>query len=94
MGALQLCSVPVCTCRTKEEKTTVDDGNSKLSLELPGLPVSKVHVDYTVKSGVERLHRVLPEEAEKLQKTPFAVIQVHLYQMVLLSPPLPGSDSS
>ncbi|KAK9806032.1 hypothetical protein WJX73_007367 [Symbiochloris irregularis] len=39
-------------------------------------PVSRVHVDYTLKSGVERLHMLLPDEADKLQRTPFAVIQV------------------
>ena len=41
-----------------------------------GQPVSRVHVDYTVKSGPERLQAVLPNEAEQLMKTPFAVIQV------------------
>ncbi|KAL3161264.1 hypothetical protein ABBQ38_009625 [Trebouxia sp. C0009 RCD-2024] len=41
-----------------------------------GKPVSRVHVDYTVKSGPERLQAVLPDEAERLMKTPFAVIQV------------------
>lgn len=41
-----------------------------------GEPVSRVHVDYTVKSGPERLQAVLPDEAERLMKTPFAVIQV------------------
>lgn len=39
-------------------------------------PVPRVHVDYTLKSGVERLQALLPDEAEKLQRTPFAVIQV------------------
>ncbi len=43
-----------------------------------GQPVSRVHVDYTVKSGPERLQAVLPNEAEKLMKTPFAVIQVSM----------------
>ncbi len=37
-----------------------------------------MHVDYTVKSGPERLQAVLPDEAERLMKTPFAVIQVSL----------------
>ena len=45
-----------------------------------GQPVPRAHVDYTVKSGPERLHALLPaEEASKLQKTPFAVIQVCPY---------------
>lgn len=44
--------------------------------DAPGQPVSRVHVDYTVKSGPERLQAVLPDEADKLMKTPFAVIQV------------------
>ena len=36
-----------------------------------------VHVDYTTKSGAERLDALLPkEEAERLKKTPFAAIQV------------------
>ena len=44
--------------------------------DAPNQPVSRVHVDYTVKSGPERLQAVLPDEAERLMKTPFAVIQV------------------
>ena len=44
--------------------------------DAPNQPVSRVHVDYTVKSGPERLQAVLPDEAHKLMKTPFAVIQV------------------
>ena len=39
-------------------------------------PVVRAHVDYTIKSGRERLHALLPDEAEKLQQTPYAVIQV------------------
>ena len=35
-----------------------------------------VHVDYTAKGGPLRLATLLPQEAEKLQRTPFAVIQV------------------
>jgi len=35
-----------------------------------------VHVDYTPKGAPLRLHSVLPDEAEELKKTPFAVIQV------------------
>ena len=38
-------------------------------------PVSRVHVDFTVQSGPVRLKSVLPEEAERLLKTPFAVVQ-------------------
>ena len=35
-----------------------------------------VHVDYTTKSGFERLDALVPkEEAERLKKTPFAAIQ-------------------
>ena len=42
-----------------------------------GQPVPKVHVDYTTKSGFERLDALVPkEEAERLKKTPFAAIQV------------------
>ena len=36
-----------------------------------------VHVDYTTKSGAERLDALVPkEEAERLKRTPFAAIQV------------------
>lgn len=44
-----------------------------------GQPVVRAHVDYTLKSGKERLHVLLPDEAEKLQKTPYAVIQVPIF---------------
>lgn len=57
-------------CRSDEEK------KHELELEQRGQPVARVHVDYTTRSGVERLHMLLPDEAEKLQQTPFAVIQV------------------
>ena len=44
-----------------------------------GQPVARVHVDYTVKSGPERLQALLSaEEVAELQKTPFAIIQVSL----------------
>lgn len=36
----------------------------------------QAHVDYTLNSGPGRLREVLPEEAESLQNTPYAVIQV------------------
>lgn len=41
-----------------------------------GKPVPRAHVDYTLPSGPGRLKELLPEEAESLQKTPYAVIQV------------------
>ncbi|CAL8463770.1 g3304 [Coccomyxa elongata] len=42
-----------------------------------GQPVPMVHVDYTTKSGFERLDALLPqEEADRLKKTPFAAVQV------------------
>ena len=48
-----------------------------------GQPVARVHVDYTVKSGPERLQALLPvEEVAQLQKTPFAIIQVSLVPIV------------
>lgn len=50
-----------------------------------GQPVSRVHVDYTVKSGPERLQAVLPNEAERLMKTPFAVIQARCVAQLNLS---------
>lgn len=39
-----------------------------------------VHVDYTVLGGLQRLSTILPDDAEQLKKTPFAVIQVILSQ--------------
>lgn len=42
----------------------------------PGAPVPRTHVDYTEKSGVERLNALLPDEADELRQTPFAVVQV------------------
>ena len=39
-------------------------------------PVPLVHVDYTTTSGVQRLDALLPEEADRLRETPFAVVQV------------------
>jgi hypothetical protein len=40
-------------------------------------PVPRVHVDYTTESGYKRLDELMPkEEADRLRKTPFAVIQV------------------
>ena len=41
-------------------------------------PVARAHVDYTTQSGINRLHALLPEEADKLQQTPFAVVQASL----------------
>ena len=36
-----------------------------------------IHVDYTTRSGAERLDALVPkEEAQRLKKTPFAAIQV------------------
>ena len=36
-----------------------------------------VHVDYTTKSGAERLDALVPkEEAQRLKRTPFAAVQV------------------
>ena len=55
------------------------EGRQK-DVEEKGQPVSRVHVDYTVKSGPERLQAVLPDEAERLMKTPFAVLQVKMSQ--------------
>ncbi|KAK9807623.1 hypothetical protein WJX72_004557 [[Myrmecia] bisecta] len=48
----------------------------KSDSSMRGMPVARVHVDYTVKSGPERLQALLPDEADQLTKTPFAVIQV------------------
>ena len=45
-----------------------------------GLPVVRAHVDYTLRSGQERLKALLPDEWEKLQKTPYGIIQVLVAQ--------------
>lgn len=39
--------------------------------------VGMAHVDYTANSGIDRLDALLPDEAEKLRETPFAVVQVN-----------------
>lgn len=48
-----------------------------------GKPVPRAHVDYTLTSGPGRLKELLPEEAETLQKTPYAVIQVQWHGLSL-----------
>lgn len=64
----------LCICRSKQ----LGDPSSRT-------PVSRVHVDYNATSGVQRLHAVMPNEAEELSKTPFAVIQVsHLPRVNLV----------
>ena len=50
-----------------------------------GKPVPFVHVDYSTKSGYERLEALVPkEEAERLRKTPFAAIQVSTMKLFTL----------
>ncbi len=61
-------------CRPQLTNT---DENGKPKPIARGLPVVRAHVDYTLNSGRERLKVLLPDEWEKLQKTPYAVIQVH-----------------
>ncbi|KAL3161936.1 hypothetical protein ABBQ38_009018 [Trebouxia sp. C0009 RCD-2024] len=41
-----------------------------------GKPVARVHVDYTAGSARDKLTALLPEEAEKLMKRPWAIVQV------------------
>lgn len=53
-----------------------------------GKPVPRAHVDYTLTSGPSRLKELLPEEAESLQKTPYAVIQVQWHGPSLTGSPL------
>lgn len=38
-------------------------------------PATGLHVDFTLEAGPELLAQALPGEAEKLSKTPFAIIQ-------------------
>ncbi len=51
-----------------------------------GKPVPRAHVDYTLTSGPGRLKELLPEEAESLKKTPYAVIQVQWHGLSLKEP--------
>ena len=51
-----------------------------------GKPVPQAHVDYTLTSGPGRLKELLPEEAETLQMTPYAVIQVQWHGPSLVDP--------
>ena len=46
-------------------------------------PVVRAHVDYTEASDANRLKEVLPEEAERLRKTPYTVIQVGIFTYIL-----------
>ena len=51
--------------------------NRQEGVEKHGEPVPLIHVDYTTRSGAERLDALVPkEEAQRLKKTPFAAIQV------------------
>ena len=43
---------------------------------LKSQPAGRAHCDYTVISGLDRSRAVLPEEADNLARTPYAVIQV------------------
>lgn len=50
-----------------------------------GTPFPLVHVDYSTKSGYERLEALVPtEEAERLRRTPFAQILVSAVQLFTL----------
>ena len=51
-------------------------GASDRTSGLPRQPVPRVHVDYTVKSGPQRVRDLLPDEAPALLKRRFAVINV------------------
>jgi len=55
--------------------STVQQQRSRKDPDARGQPVSRVHVDYNVKSDPARLRALLPDEAERLSRTPFAVIQ-------------------
>ena len=77
MAGSILTGVSFC-CRSVESDQKNPDARNQ--------PVSRVHVDYTVKSGPERLQAVLPGEAEQLMKTPFAVIQVQCGRPIVMLP--------
>ena len=76
MFSKQLIGLPMCS-------STMQDQQSRKDPDARGAPVSRVHVDYTVRSGPARLHAVLPDEAEKLSKTPFAIIQVSMKLLIM-----------
>ena len=48
--------------------------DAELTMTAARAPVPRVHCDYTTRSGIERLAG-LPDEADRLTKTPFAVLQ-------------------
>jgi hypothetical protein len=52
------------------------NGASHATSALPRFPVPRVHNDYTVKSGPQRVRDLLPEEAPRLLEGRFAVINV------------------
>jgi hypothetical protein len=44
--------------------------------DAPRAPVTRVHIDQTVKSATQRVHHHLPEEAEKLLKGRYRIINI------------------
>jgi hypothetical protein len=51
-------------------------GVSDRSTDFPRQPVPRVHVDYTVKSGPQRVRDLLGDEADKLLRQRFSVVNV------------------
>ena len=39
-------------------------------------PVLRAHVDFSAKSGPRRLQDIMKDEAERLSKTPYGILQV------------------
>ena len=72
-------------CKTVCCSSIVQQNRSAKDPDARGQPVSRVHVDYTVKSGPARLHAALPDEAQELSRTPFAVIQVSIRMLCFQS---------
>ena len=86
MQSFACLTAPVRACWRPEALSVMcRDSEQALKSSKRG-PVPRVHVDYTLQSGPERLTAVLPDEADRLSKTPFAVIQACLFKEMHLAP--------
>ena len=68
-----------CSCRDGAESA---EENQEYDEQGNRPPVARVHVDYTTQSGIDRLKALLPDEAERLLQTPFAVVQASSFTAV------------
>jgi hypothetical protein len=71
------------------------EGTDDRTTGLPRQPVPRVHVDYTIKSGPQRVRDLLADEADELLRRRFAVINVwRPIRGPLQDAPLAVSDAS